>query len=435
MKSRSASLRIVVTVVATGVLVSLCLLAVGDRALVEETRETMDRRVDGVARRLADRLSNLQVEDRTIELVKTLREFVELDDALGVVVFDHDSEVVGAVPIGVGRQNDLARRPDSRPAVKRLSIGGIPVEARFIEFAEPVRVAAGAWITFDRRPGIQTIYRYRLVAVIVGGIVVGIGLLVALGISRTVVRPLVDLTEIVARLAQGELSVRYRGRGPIEVQRLALQINRIAEQLEGSQVELSRTSSRIDGKVRGRTRYLEQTNRALIDLANRDPLTGLANRRRLEMELDRQVELAREAQHPFAVIMMDLDHFKQYNDTAGHLAGDELLQTVATALRARTRSTDLVVRWGGDEFCILIPHTTADRALTVANSLVEAVREATRVLPLPEDFGPLGASAGVACFPEDADDGTGLVARADAALYQVKETERGRALRLKAKAS
>jgi diguanylate cyclase (GGDEF)-like protein len=365
-------------------------------------------------------------------LVTTLREFVGLEDALGVVVFDNESEVVGAVPIGVGRQSDLAQRPDTPSAVKRLSVGGIPVEARFVEFAEPVRVAAGAWITFDRRPGIQTLYRYRLSAVIIGGIVIGIGLLLALGISRAVVRPLVDLTEIVTRLAQGELSVRYRERGPNEVQRLARQVNRIAEQLEGSQVELSRTSSRIDGKVRGRTRYLEQTNRALIDLANRDPLTGLANRRRLEMELDRQVEMARETEQPFAVIMMDLDRFKQYNDTAGHLAGDELLQTVAAALRARTRITDLVVRWGGDEFCILVPYTTPDRAVAAADSLVEAVREATRVLPFPEELGPLGASAGVACFPEDAQDGTGLIARADEALYRVKETERGRALRLKA---
>ena len=128
----------------------------------------------------------------------------------------------------------------------------------------------------------------------------------------------------------------------------------------------------------------------------------------------------------------DRIRFRPYNDTAGHLAGDELLQTVASALRARTRSTDLVVRWGGDEFCILLPYTTADRAVAAANSLVEAVREATRVLPLPEELGRLGASAGVACFPEDADDGTGLIAKADAALYRVKETERGRVLRLKA---
>jgi diguanylate cyclase (GGDEF)-like protein len=166
----------------------------------------------------------------------------------------------------------------------------------------------------------------------------------------------------------------------------------------------------------------------MIDLANRDPLTGLANRRRLELELDRQIELARQTDNPLAVIMMDLDNFKTYNDTAGHLAGDNLLRTVADALRARTRITDLVVRWGGDEFCILIPYTPPDRAVAAARSLMEAVTEAARGLPVAADL--VGASAGVACFPDDAQGATELIAAADAALYQVKESGRGHVLRL-----
>jgi diguanylate cyclase (GGDEF)-like protein len=406
------------------------LFVIGDRALVAESERVLDRTANGVERRLAARLSESRVEERRTELASALRGFVESEDLLGVVLFDDDRAVMAAAPIGISRRDDLSIWPGDGPHTRRMSLDGVPAEARFVELADSVGVAAGAWIAIDRQAARAAVTRYRMLAAAAGGFAMVIGLFLAASAGRGVVRPLAGLTDVAAQLSRGDLSVRYKENGPAEIQRLARQINRIAEQLEGSQVERSRASSQIDGKVRGRTRYLEQTNRALIDLANRDPLTGLANRRRLEIELDRHLEFAREAQQPFAVIMMDLDRFKQYNDTAGHLAGDELLQSVAAALRARTRITDLVVRWGGDEFCILIPHTTPDRAIAAAESLVEAVTEATRSLPLPDDVDKPGASAGVACYPHDAEDGKELIAHADAALYQVKESGRGRVLRL-----
>ena len=175
--------------------------------------------------------------------------------------------------------------------------------------------------------------------------------------------------------------------------------------------------------------YLEQSNRALIDLASRDTLTGLSNRRRLEKELERQMAASRENRRPLAVIMMDLDSFKVYNDTAGHLAGDDLLKTVADTLRSKTRVTDLVVRWGGDEFCILMPCSNTDGVLTAAQDLVDAVATAVQGLPDAGGVPGLGASAGVACFPEDAEEAQELIARADDALYSVKEGGRGHALR------
>jgi diguanylate cyclase (GGDEF)-like protein len=247
-------------------------------------------------------------------------------------------------------------------------------------------------------------------------------------VARSLSSPMNELSDLAARLAQGNLELRHSERGIKEVARMGRQVNRLAEQLESLQIELTRATTKAEGEVKGRTRYLEQTTRTMIDLANRDPLTGLANRRRLELELERHIEMARQSDNPLAVIMMDLDNFKRYNDTAGHLAGDNLLRTVADALRARTRITDLVVRWGGDEFCILIPYTPPDRAVAAARSLIESVSEATRSLPDAEDV--VGASAGVACYPDDAQDGTALIAAADAALYQVKESERGHVLRL-----
>jgi diguanylate cyclase (GGDEF)-like protein len=246
--------------------------------------------------------------------------------------------------------------------------------------------------------------------------------------AAAVTRSIGDLGDALAGMAQGEREMRHSEEGPKEIARLARQVNRLGELVERYRFEQSTSAARADGKLRGHARYLEQTNRALIDIANRDPLTGLANRRRLELELVRHIDLAQQSENPLAVIMMDLDNFKAYNDSVGHLAGDTLLRTVADALRARTRVTDVVVRWGGDEFCILMPYTTADRAVVAAESLIEAVCEATRSLPDASDA--VGASAGVACFPDDAEESSELIAAADAALYRVKETGRGSVLRL-----
>lgn len=254
--------------------------------------------------------------------------------------------------------------------------------------------------------------------------------LLALAAARAAMRSLDELADTVERLGRGELEARYPMRGPAEVDRLGHHVNRIADQLESARDELDREREDLRQRVTGQTRELQQANRLLMDIANRDALTGLANRRRLELELERHVSLSRRTGVPLAVVMMDLDKFKQYNDSAGHLAGDTLLQTVASTLRSRARATDVVVRWGGDEFCILVPGTSADGAMAAAEGFVRAVREAAASLQLADSDVVVGASAGVACFPGDGEDGTELIARADEALYQVKETGRGRVLRL-----
>ena len=287
-----------------------------------------------------------------------------------------------------------------------------------------VALAVGGRISPNAPPTV------RMWAVVgVGGAVL-VALLVSWMAARSTVRGLTELGDTVERLGRGELDVRYAMRGPREVNRLGRHINLIADQLEAVRDELEREKADLKQRVTGRTRELQQANRLLMDIANRDALTGLANRRRLELELERHISLSQRTGVPLAVILMDLDKFKQYNDTAGHLAGDTLLQSVAQTLRARARSTDLVVRWGGDEFCILVPGTGPDGAVVAAEGFVEAVRRAAAALPLADGTVPVGASAGVACYPGDGVDSTELIARADEALYEVKETGRGRVLRI-----
>ena len=266
-------------------------------------------------------------------------------------------------------------------------------------------------------------------AALVAAAAVASGVL-ALAAARTSLRALDDLADTVERLGRGELEARYPMRGAGEVDHLGHHINLLADQLESVRGEIDREKADLRQRVTGQTRELQQANRLLMDIANRDVLTGLANRRRLELELERHISLSKRTGVPLAVVMMDLDKFKQYNDTAGHLAGDTLLQSVASTLRSRARATDLVVRWGGDEFCILVPGAGADGALKAAEGFVAAIRDAAAGLQLPGTDVVVGASAGVACYPGDGVDGTELIARADEALYQVKATGRGRVLRL-----
>jgi len=143
------------------------------------------------------------------------------------------------------------------------------------------------------------------------------------------------------------------------------------------------------------------------EMAIHDQLTGLPNRRALEEQLPRELARARRSQEPLCVAIIDIDHFKAYNDTHGHLAGDEVLRECARAWDGALRGEDTIVRFGGEEFLVLLPQTSPEEAAEV----VERLRERT---PMEQT-----CSAGLACWDsvESADD---LLGRADAALYLAK---------------
>lgn len=157
-------------------------------------------------------------------------------------------------------------------------------------------------------------------------------------------------------------------------------------------------------------------------LSQFDPLTQLANRRRLGTDLDNAVANAKRHGHPMSVIMLDLDHFKELNDRYGHQQGDVVLQEVASTLRASMRDGETAYRYGGEEFAILITEGGPDDAAALAERLRERVEA---------DFKRGGrqlvtASFGIATLPEHAGDGEGLVSEADRALYSAKNSGRNR---------
>jgi diguanylate cyclase (GGDEF)-like protein len=175
-----------------------------------------------------------------------------------------------------------------------------------------------------------------------------------------------------------------------------------------------------------RTLRLARSQTALRELAQTDPLTGLANLRAFRARLEDEVKRARRYRTPLTCVMADMDYLKPVNDDLGHAAGDRAIAAVAAVIRGELRETDFGARYGGDEFVLLLPHTTADEGRVLAERICARLKET--VLELSGRRVPLGASFGVACLPEDAGDASAdaPVRAADAALYRAKRGGRGR---------
>jgi len=186
----------------------------------------------------------------------------------------------------------------------------------------------------------------------------------------------------------------------------------------------------LETLVGQRTEQLQEANRQLEALAANDALTGLANRRVLQEALDRELRRAARARTEISLVMIDVDYFKRYNDSLGHLAGDECLRQLALALRsAASRPADVVARYGGEEFAVLLPETAAAAAAAIAESLRQLVQKlaiahpaspAARCVTISAGVTSLVPAAGMA--PED------LVAAADEALYRAKQNGRNQVL-------
>ena len=166
-------------------------------------------------------------------------------------------------------------------------------------------------------------------------------------------------------------------------------------------------------------------------LSTTDDLTQLPNRRSFERALNRELERARRSGGKLAVALLDVDEFKQVNDRHGHPAGDRVLSQIARRLRQAFRDTDLVCRWGGEEFAVLLPEL-AEGTVEEVLSILERARHAVGSRPMT--LGPglpspmVSVSGGLALFPADARDAADLLRRADASLYQAKRAGRDRVL-------
>jgi diguanylate cyclase (GGDEF)-like protein len=180
---------------------------------------------------------------------------------------------------------------------------------------------------------------------------------------------------------------------------------------------LRATAAHLERMVAERTNELESANRRLHDMAHLDGLTAVANRRRLDDWLQQAWTHCREHGRPLAVMIIDVDHFKSYNDRMGHLAGDELLKQIVEALsNSLRRAEDLVARYGGDEFVAVLPGADGEKAHAVAEAMRRRVRETVS---------GASVSIGVAArLPRDGEAVAQLLSEADEALYRSKQDGR-----------
>lgn len=182
-------------------------------------------------------------------------------------------------------------------------------------------------------------------------------------------------------------------------------IRSLLSEIESAKDKAIRHALSLEEKVAERTRELEE-------LSRRDPLTGLYNQRHFVESVRRELARSQRAARPLALVYLDVDDFKLVNDRDGHLAGDDVLRRVAQRLQAECRSYDIGCRYGGDEFCVLLP----DGDLAAGREYAQRVLDA-----LARDGGLPAASAGVAqAGPDEWPDANGLIGRADQAMYAAK---------------
>lgn len=299
-----------------------------------------------------------------------------------------------------GRAGEREFVPES--AKRLLDAEGRVATYRSLDGAETVGSARPlsrmAWIALAHMPAAEAyaqVTRLRNVTILVVSALLLVVGVVAYYLAALIVRPLDRLTSAAVQVSSGDLALELPAGGSGEVGDLTSVFNKMLVSLREHRAELERLSST-------------------------DGLTGLSNRRHLMSTLDGELERARRGKQPFSILMLDVDHFKAYNDAHGHQAGDEVLARLGAMLRESVRAYDCAARYGGEEFLVMLSATDRAAAASVADRIHERFRG--------ERFagGPVTVSIGVAEYPADGDRVDAVIAGADAALYEAKRAGRDR---------
>jgi diguanylate cyclase (GGDEF)-like protein len=265
----------------------------------------------------------------------------------------------------------------------------------------------------DREKAYAQIVRLRnLTLLLVAAVLMVVGLC-AYWLGVAMVRPLRLLTGGAARVSAGDLDVDVSVRTRTEIGYLTEVFNDMVAKLRQGRQELATANE-----------ALREKNKQLEEFSITDSLTGLYNRSHLMETLAGEVARSRRHYRPFTLLIMDIDHFKSYNDTYGHLAGDEVLRRTGLLLKESIRNCDYAARYGGEEFIVILPETGPEDGVETA----ERIRNQIAEKEMGSDGTPLKVtvSVGVASFPKDGDDPHSLMKRADVALYEAKRRGRNR---------
>lgn len=232
--------------------------------------------------------------------------------------------------------------------------------------------------------------------------------------------PIIDLTKRAEELSKGNFIPKSGDaeNRKDELGKLERTFNKMSENLQLSHTKLAEYNAQLENMVQIRTLELEAKNIELEKLSVTDRLTQLYNRVKLEEVFAEQMLVAKRYNTPFSILICDLDFFKSVNDTFGHLIGDQVLIELSGILKATIRDTDVVGRWGGEEFLIICRETDKENAILLAQRLRKAVEAYTFISNQPQTL-----SIGVSTFiSKDSD--VSMMGRADSALYSAKDSGR-----------
>jgi diguanylate cyclase (GGDEF)-like protein len=303
----------------------------------------------------------------------------------------------------------------SMPVVSGLRWGTIQAELSLSRLDE--RIAQTQWV------------------VLVTSSVIAVCTAVLLGalLRNLVFLPLGALSTAAQRISQGELGARVTEREVAdELAVVGQSFNQMADRVQQHTVEL-------EAQVASRTRELRSTNAALeqanedlgraVDelerLASTDGLTGVRNHRSFQEAMHNEILRSSRTKQPITTLMIDVDHFKAYNDTHGHPAGDRVLIQVTRILQRNLRNTDLIARYGGEEFSVILIDTPVTAGMAVAEKLRNAVHKtAFPGARKSQPSGRITISVGLASFPDHATTSAELIGFADKALYAAKHAGR-----------
>lgn len=331
---------------------------------------------------------------------------------LGPAVDGEPSAGAVFAPKGPPATPDAPVREGQCPGVGECLYGVLDLGERSFE--------GGVAATMSRQGAYQPLVDARADLLKVGGPLVACIVVLAFVLARGMLRPILLLSEGAQRVAAGDLDVHLPVHGRDELADLTSAFNEMARRVRDSRDDLAESATAL-----ARTNdQLEQAKERFRSQAITDALTGIFNRRHFEDCLDEQIARAAQTGTPLSLLLLDLDHFKQYNDRWGHTEGDAELRRVAALVQRTVRSTDIAFRYGGEELAVLLPSCSKDQAMVVAEKVRVAVGSGTQ---RPSRFGARTTiSAGVATYPEDGRVARGLVDTADAALYQAKAQGRDR---------
>jgi diguanylate cyclase (GGDEF)-like protein len=335
----------------------------------------------------------------------------------------------------LARAADIARMPSHFRVVHEQAMGEVPHPETGSELAQeyhlaPETVEAIRYHHADEPPAAQLArmcwLAERVAGVFESGVVseaqqAALDAASQVGVSE---QAILNLLERLPGLVTDTAAAFQREVAPqLDLQQLRDDANARLVEMNHQLEETVRTLKRLIAEKEDLAKRLQQANQALAEQAATDALTELPNRRALEEALSRDLSRAWRNGEPLSFVVADVDHFKKFNDTYGHQTGDEVLKCVARVIRAAARKGDVPARFGGEEFCVILPKADEQGAMLAARRLRIAIERTT----IPSPQGPLRvtASFGIATIDANVQETKEeLFKRADDALYRAKEAGR-----------